>query len=151
MAGRVVIRGDQLGGYGLYFSICLIVVGAPLTALLSRVWASRASLLLWVIFWILIAGTIVASQVIVRRTFVEVSSDGVRWFFRVPRQHGEEPLANLISVERYASGALVFFNGGAGRVAVSRSDFSNSEINRVVETLRGLGARVEAGQAMTTW
>lgn len=98
------------------------------------------------IFWVFIAGTIVASQVIVRRTFVEVSSDGVRWFYRVPRQQGEEPLANLIKVERYASGAFLFFNGGAGRVAVSRSDFSNSEINRVVETLRGLGARVVTGQ-----
>ncbi|HLZ09406.1 MAG TPA: hypothetical protein VKT80_12500 [Chloroflexota bacterium] len=77
MIGRVVIRGDQLGGYGLYFSAGVIVDGVPVTALLSRVWVSRASLLLWVILWVLIAGAVVTSQVIVRRTFVEVTSNEI--------------------------------------------------------------------------
>jgi hypothetical protein len=146
MAGRVVIRGDQLGGYGLYVSAGVIVVGAPLTALLSRVWHSRSSLLLWVIFWVVMAGALVAMQVIVRRTFVEVTRDRVRWFFRQPRQQGEEPLTNLIRIETYPSAAVLFFNGGTGRIAVGRPDFSSREINRVVETLRGLGVRVESGQ-----
>jgi hypothetical protein len=149
MAGSVVIRGDQLGGYGLYLSAGVIIVGAPLTALLSRVWVSRASLLLWVIVWIVFAGTLVAIEVILRRTFVEVTSDRVHWFFRQPRQQGEEPLTNLIRIETYPSAAVLFFNGGTGRITVGRTDFSSREINRVVEKLRGLGVRVESGQLRT--
>src|SRR5690242_19738404 len=146
MARRVIIRGDQLGGYGLYFSVGVIVVGAPLTALLSRVWVSRASLMLWVICWIVLVGALVASEAIVRRTFVEVTSDRVRWFFRQSRHQGDEPLTNLFRIETYPSAAVLFFNGGSGRITVGRADFSSREINRVVESLRSLGVRVEPGQ-----
>jgi hypothetical protein len=150
MDGRVVIRGDQLGGYGLYLSVGIIVVGAPLTALLSRVWHSRSSLLLWVISWTVMAVALVAMQVVVRRTFVEVTSDRVRWFFREPRQQGEERLTNLIRVETYPSAAVLFFNGGTGRITFGIPDFSMREVNRVVETLRSLGVRVQSGQVRTS-
>lgn len=146
MVERVVIRGDLLAGYGIYLSAGVIVVGAPLTALLSRVWVNPSKFWLWVIFWIWIAGTLVACQVIVRRTFVEVSSDRVRWFFRQPRRQGDEPLTNLMRVERYPSAAILFFTGGSGRIAFGIPDFSNREINRVVEMLRRLGVHVEPGR-----
>lgn len=123
--------------------VALFVIFMPTTAFISHIWANLVALEVWVIYWVILLVTAAVLVSIMRRTFVEVGADRVRWFFRQPGAGGDEPLANLTKVKVIRSGAILVFKNQL--VAVGISDFSHRNIDRLVETLRSLGVQIEPG------
>ena len=123
------------------------ILGA-IAALLSRIWARPSALAGWLIVFGGGVVTIFALEMISRRNFVEVVGGRIRWFFRQPPERGDEPLASLQKVEVFPyAGRVVFMDGG---FVAGRDVFRRRDMNRLVETLRDLGAHV-SGTAVKRW
>ena len=148
MEHRTVIHGSYLGGYGLPGMLAFVGVLGAIAALGSQIWARRSALVVWLVVFGGAVITIFVLELISRRNFVEVDGGRIRWFFRQPPEQGDEPLASLQKVEVFPSAVRVVFMDG-GFVA-GRDDFRRSDLNRLVETLRDLGAHV-SGTAVKRW
>ena len=140
MERPLVIHGSSMGGYGLAWMLALVGVLGGVAAVVSRIWARPAALTLWLILMGVAVGTIVVAEAISRRNVVEVSGDRIRWSFRQPPDQGDQPLSSLQKVEVFPSGARLVFEEGL--VFASRAEFRRSDIKRLAEGLRGLGARL---------
>jgi len=140
MQRPLVINGSYMGGYGLPGALALVGVLGAIAAILSRVWARPAALELWLIVMGVAVGTIIGAEAISRRNVVEVGADRIRWSFRQPPDHGEQPLTSLQKVEVFPSGARLVLQDRM--VFASRVDFRRRDIKRLVEGLRALGAQV---------
>lgn len=135
----VVIRGTMLGGYPFVLAPILLFIITPISIKLYPADSVR---------WLVTAGILLiinlASLAVVRRTFVRVDGERIRWSFRRPPSRGDEPVTNLRSVTIYPmSGALLEFAGGAGRLMLGIDDFRTRDILKVVAALRALGARID--------
>src|SRR5712692_311690 len=140
MERPLVIHGSYMGGYGLPGTLALVGVLGAIAAVLSRIWARPAALTLWLILMGVAVGTIFVAEAISRRNVVEVRGDRIRWSFRQPPVKGDQPVSSLQKVEVFPSGARLVFE--ASMVFASRAEFRRSDIERLVEGLRQLGALV---------
>jgi hypothetical protein len=140
MERPLVIHGSFMGGYGLPGTLALVGVLGGIAAVLSRIWARPAALTLWLILMGVVVATIFIAEATSRRNVVEVSGDRIRWSFRQPPDHGDEPLPNLQRVDVFPSAVRLVFEDDF--VVASRADFRRRDINRLVEALRQLGAQV---------
>jgi len=138
MQRRVVIHGTMLGGYPFVLMAVALVVLTPVS-----IWLYPADRVRWLISAGFILMGLVFVVAILRRTFVEIYGERIRWFFRQPRSTGDEAVGNLRLVTLYPeSGALLEFAGGQ-RLVIGIVEFRNRDIIRVVETLRGLGVTID--------
>jgi hypothetical protein len=138
MQRRVVIHGTMLGGYPLVLIAAAVGVLTPVS-----IWLYPAETLRWLISAGAILIGLVIMVAILRRTFVEIHAERIRWFFRQPQSRGDEPVGNLRLVTLYPeSGALLEFADGQ-RLMIGIGDFRNRDIIRVVEMVRGLGVLVD--------
>ncbi len=140
MERPVVIHGSFLGGNGLPGMLAFVGVIGGINAVLTRIWVRPAALTVWLI---LIGGalaTILFVEAVCRRNIVAVGRNRIRWSFRQPPEKGDEPLSNLQRVEVFSSATRLVFKDRL--TAISRADFRRPDINRLVETLRGLGAPI---------
>jgi hypothetical protein len=129
-----------MGGYGLPGGLAVVGLLGGINAVLARIWASQTALMVWLI---VVGGAVLAiffAEAVNRRNVVEVTGDRVRWSFRQPPATGDQPLSSLRKVEVFPSGARLVFE--EGMVFASRAVFRRSDIKRLVEGLRGLGAQV---------
>jgi hypothetical protein len=138
MQRRVVIHGTMLGGYPL------VLIPVALGVLTSvSIWIYPAELVRWLISASVILMALVIWVAILRRTFVEIHGERIRWFFRQPQDAGDESVGNLRLVTLYPeSGALLEFADGR-RLMIGIVDFRNRDIIRVAESLRGLGVTID--------
>jgi hypothetical protein len=148
MERRLVIRGSFMSGYG--FPGLLAFVGAigAINAVLTRIWASRVALTVWLI---IIGGGVVAIfavEAISRRNVVEVRGDRIRWSLRQPPDKGDQPISNLRRVEVFPAAACLVFVDCT--VAASGVDFRRSDLTRLVEGLRAMGATVDDLRSSTS-
>src|SRR5229473_3201561 len=108
MQRRVVIHGTMLGGYPFVLMAVALVVLTPVS-----IWLCPADLVRWLISAGFILIGLVFLLAILRRTFVEIYGERIRWFFRQAQGPGEEAVGNLRLVTLYSeSGALLEFAGG---------------------------------------
>ncbi len=135
-----MIHGSSLGGAGLPGMLAFVGVIGAINAVLTRIWVRPAALTVWLI---LIGGAVLAIlfvEAVCRRNIVVVGRNGIRWSFRAPPEKGDEPLSNLQRVEVFSSATRLVFKDRLA--AVSRADFRRRDINRLVETMRGLGVPI---------
>ena len=143
MERRLVIHGSFMGGYGLPGLLAFVGIIGVIQAVLNRIWARPAALVVWLI---LIGGAVVVILVaegISRRNVREVSGGRIRWSFRQPPEQGDQALSSLQKVEVFSSAARLVFEDSL--VVASRAVFRRRDINRLVEALRELGAQVTGG------
>lgn len=136
---RLIIHGSNLGGWALPIGFGAIVFALVVTELLKPIETLR-SLFTWLGLAVFLALVLIGAELAARRNFVEVSDDHIRWSFMQPPERGDEHLADLVDVEVWPkTGAQLLFK--TRKTVVSLADFPRWRINRLVETLRGLGAQ----------
>ena len=141
-----MIHGSYMGGFGLPGGLVLVGVLGTVAAVLSRIWARPAALMVWLIVMGVAVGTIFVAEAVSRRNVVEASGDRIRWSFRQPVINGDQALSDLRKVEVSPDGARLVFEYDA--VFASRAEFRRRDIKRFVEGLRRLGAQViDSGSA----
>lgn len=129
-----------MSGYGLPGLLGVVGVLGTINAVLTRIWASKDALTVWLI---IVGGAvllIIFVEVVNRRNVLEVGGERISWSLRQPPDKGHEPLSSLRTVELVPTEVRLVFERHT--VIANRILFRRGDMRRFVEQLRGLGVQV---------
>jgi hypothetical protein len=140
---RVIIRARGLGGLWVPLGLGFTLAWGALMAFLLKIAANPFTFRLWLIVIVICLASTFGFELIVRRSFVEVTGGRIRYFFREKGERGDRPVTDVRSAYAIGGDGLVVFNDGGGTM-IGGDLFKRQDIERLVGRIHALNPGASA-------
>lgn len=134
----LVIRSRGLRGYGAAIVGGFTAVWAVTAAIVFKIWARPAALIVWLILVSLCAIAAVGIEVINRLDYVKLADGRLSWRFRQGGS-GSQPVSAVREIEPIATGVVISFSDGEP-LLIGGVWFRPEDIDKLVRAVESPGS-----------